>query len=140
MSLCPFCQAIDIPTLPTFTGFTKSLWPHDVHKVPYQPHQPSLRSLKLSAPTCSGCTTLLDGLSSGFRHGPIPHGVSLKHYGAKDFATDYWDASNDEQPVVVRGLGREGFTDEKKQLFGLLAQCGSYLHEFGLFAEAGRSV
>ncbi|KAI0132588.1 heterokaryon incompatibility protein-domain-containing protein [Xylariales sp. AK1849] len=116
MTVCSFCQAIDITTLPTFAGFSRKLWPHDLDDVASQSHHPTLKSLRVSAQTCPGCVILLDGLTDRSHQGPIPPGLSIKHVGSEEFATDWWDPSMDEKPVVVRGLGRDGFTPEKKQL------------------------
>jgi len=79
----------------------------------------------------------LDGLTAGQRRGRIP-GVLLKHVGADGVGDDPWDPSLEEKPVVLRGLGCEGYTHQRKKLYGILAQCDTALIEFGLFADEGQ--
>ncbi|KAI1383430.1 heterokaryon incompatibility protein-domain-containing protein [Hypoxylon trugodes] len=135
MTVCSFCETINVSTLPTFAGFSKTIWPKDLHKVEAQEHHSSLGALRDSAQTCPGCLLLLTGLTSQERKGPIPQGLSIKHIGASEYATDWWDESVNDEPVALRGLGRDGFTAERKLMYGLLAQCGAALHKFSVFAN-----
>jgi hypothetical protein len=138
MGECTYCRAINISELTPFAGLSRNFSFNDLGQVPSQLHHPSLKSLRASAQSCSGCALFLDGLTAGQRRGRIP-GVLLKHVGADDFGDDPWDPSLEEKPVVLRGLGREGYTHERKQLYGILAQCDTALNEFGLFADEGQS-
>ncbi|KAI0433111.1 heterokaryon incompatibility protein-domain-containing protein [Xylaria sp. FL1042] len=109
-----------------FTGFSKTFSFNDLHKVAFQQHYPSLKSLRISAQTYRGCALFLHGLTAGERQERVP-GLFLKHVGAESFGRDLWDPSLEEEPIVLRGLGREGLTDERKQLYGILAQCGTVM-------------
>ncbi|KAI0152952.1 heterokaryon incompatibility protein-domain-containing protein [Xylariaceae sp. FL1272] len=133
MTLCVFCQAINVATLPSFPGFSKNLWPKDLPHIPSQQHQTSLTALRASATTCEGCAVLFEGLMAG-----VPkkiEGTLLKHVGTDKFTTDPKDPSMEHAPVELRGLAREGSTEQDRRLYGLLAQCGPAMREFGLFAD-----
>ncbi|KAI1812232.1 heterokaryon incompatibility protein-domain-containing protein [Poronia punctata] len=137
MTECTYCRAIDISKLTPFPGFSRNFSFTDLDGVPSQLHHPSLKSLRASAPSCPGCALFLDGLTAGQRRGKTA-GVLLKHVGADDFADELWDPSLEEKPVVLRGLGREGFTGERKQLYGTILSTTTILPTRVLDLEVGK--
>jgi hypothetical protein len=126
MSLCSTCQNIDIPNFPTFEGFNSKLSAHGVGKISAQPHHASFKDLKLSAEDCSLCEIFLR---------------KFKEASAKDRGKIYSrDLLPDETPVTLRGLSREGWSEDRKQLYGIQVACGSWFHNFGLYADEGKFI
>jgi hypothetical protein len=123
MSLCITCQNIDIPSLPTFEGFNSKLGPHSVGKILAQPHHASFQNLKLSAQDCPLCALFVQ---------------RFKDASARDQEKIYtFGLPPDEAPVALRGLSREGWSEERKQLYGIQVACGNWFHNFGLYADDG---
>jgi hypothetical protein len=123
MSLCQVCQNIDIPSLPTFQGFNSKLSPHDVGKIPAQPHHASFENLKLSAQDCALCALFLQ---------------KFREAVAEDREKIYaFELPPDDAAVTLRGLSREGWSEHRKLLYGIQVACGSWFHNFGLYADEG---
>ena len=111
MSLCSTCQNIDIPSLPTFGGFNSKLSAHSVGEIPAQRHHASFKDLKISAQNCPSCAVFLQ---------------IFKEASASDHGRIYtFGLPPDEAPVMLRGLSREGWSEDRKQLYGIQVACGS---------------
>jgi hypothetical protein len=124
MSLCSACQNIDIPSLPSFEGFNSKLSAHSVGKIPAQAHHASLQNLKLSAENCPLCAIFFQ---------------AFKEASARDHEKIYvFGMPPDEAPVTLRGLSREGWSEDRKQLYGIQVACGNWFHNFGLYADEGK--
>ncbi|KAI1259834.1 heterokaryon incompatibility protein-domain-containing protein [Xylariaceae sp. FL1019] len=124
MALCVSCRAINVATLPSFPGFSKNLWPKDLHQVPSQQHKTSLTALRASAATCPGCAVVYEGLMAA-----VPdknEGVLLKHIGADECTTDVRDQAMEHETVEIRGLAREGSTDQERRLYEKHSKCSSF--------------
>ena len=46
----------------------------------------------------------------------------------------------DNDPVLLVGLSRSGWTETEKRLYGFQALCGSLIINYGLFADEGFNV
>jgi uncharacterized protein (DUF2237 family) len=133
MALCSACQAIDISSLPTFTGFRQTEDSASSMLIG-QPHR-QFQDLRESAPSCPLCALLLKRLLSAATYPP----TALRPYGPDGKPLN--DVTpQDDDPVLLRGLSRSGWNEKEKRFYGLHAFCGKLTCEFGLFAGEGQIV
>ncbi len=133
LALCSACQAIDIPSLPTFTGFNRT---QDAEPSPPigQPHR-RFQALRESALSCLLCSLLFKHLmqaATNARPGLIAYGPDLR--------PQLHSIPRDEDIVLLLGLSRSGWNDKEKRLYGLQACCGKLRSNFGLFASEGLNL
>lgn len=137
MDLCSVCNAIEILDLPTFTGFNAYKNFHNT-TTPSQLHQPTFKSLQLSSQSCALCALFVHELEKTSRISEnLPPGLAVIRVGSSDFTTTGSDLPADDEPVMLTGLSREGWTNDKNQLYGVQVACGTLICEFGLFADDG---
>ncbi|KAK1830907.1 heterokaryon incompatibility protein-domain-containing protein [Podospora conica] len=134
MAPCSFCKAIDVSTLPTFTGFNRNTGVRELRALPSQPHHPTFADLKISARTCDLCSVFLAKID--IPPEPLPAGVAVVPWGGQGFVTDIPPISPSEGPIVVRGLGKDGWSKDKRLLYGLQVECGQGITcQFGLYTD-----
>lgn len=124
MALCSACQAIEIPSLPPFTGFNQITSMG-------QPHR-RFQDLRESALSCPLCSLIFSRFMEWATHQPRgaiaygPDGNRSLHFMPQDKDT-----------VLLVGLSRSGWNETEKLFYGFQALCGSLRSSYGLFADEG---
>lgn len=127
MALCSACQAIEIPSLPPFTGFNQ------ITSIG-QPHR-RFQDLRESALSCPLCSLIFSRFMEWATHQPRgaiaygPDGNRSLHFMPQDKDT-----------VLLVGLSRSGWNETEKLLYGFQALCGSLRSSYGLFADEGTAA
>jgi hypothetical protein len=133
MTLCSVCKAIDIPSLPPFTGFNQTRDAESSTPIGQPHHQ--FQALRESAASCLLCSLLFKQFmkaGTARSRGIIGYGPELNQR--------FHSIPRDEDIVLLMGLSRSGWNEKGKCLYGFQALCGTLRCHFGLFAAEGLNL